>query len=491
MATRPDIIRAVMSVPGVLDVEIVTNEDNESVSSWVVNIVATANLPDESDRYSLRADIMLRVAGMRPAGIEYAVYVKRPGDILLFGAVKIPPGARMLTVTEFAAGTPSSVQVFNTPEEVMAAFGGGEPPPAWPQRNRFHALADELTSDIAPLKKPSPTVTVVPAYRQLFEQVIDVKERSLAPCPKCACQAFTPNAKRDRVICRGCPLPSPTYAINNIDAWGFDSRNYKCGKCGKVEPVTMMMSELNLYCSGCGVLTLHSKQKELTQRFAGSKAIVTFNDVVIGTATNVEFVEAESEDAFDDGSAKKPPSGKITVTRVGEVPNDWVTAIDKMNERVASELAIPADILFAANMKELEPGSSPAANLIPLFIAKLGLRPLMEYAQRQYNENRVRGDLKERDWERRTGRTTRSMLFAIADYVTSDARLLCVVAATERYTKQLANEVRDVYEKLNLARRMDVRPLMPADYDDTFDYMKRDRVKVFADHTWAERKMSR
>jgi hypothetical protein len=172
-------------------------------------------------------------------------------------------------------------------------------------------------------------------------------------------------------------------------------------------------------------------------------------------------------------------------------PATWVEAIEQLQQEIGKSLAVPTDILYAKMNGDPDPTSSgAAAGLFDLFRVKLGLYPFMEFADRQRTENITRRQLKERDWDRRTGRTTRGMLFAIAQFMVSDMREFAVVAVNERYTKQLANEVRDVYERLNLARRMPIRALMPRDYQYGYDY-KPQRFQVFVDHSWAEERFGR
>lgn len=507
---KSDYIYLVTSVSrDVLDVEIRTADDDQNIEPGTMFIIVTTDLP-EDQQIDLRMAISERVSRMIPAGIGLALMFKNRGDAV-----------RIIGVTE--KGPVREAVFYDNAEDVNRAYAYQPEPVEWPlaaalagtispevkaevsswmQRTRFDAVADELTADIAPLKKLSVTSETFKAPR-LFEQTIDVKDRTVSPCLKCSNQAFSPVkvGSQERLVCRGCPPPAPSYVINQLDAWGLSTNKYQCSSCGKVDDVTMLLSEINLHCERCQRLTLHidfqtatgfnkkalwARAQAKTTSFAAAKARITFNGKVMGTASDVTVeISEEQKNIFKNETLGEfvpaKSESKFTMTAVGEVPKDWVQAIERMNLNVAAEYGMTFE----------EQTSSPAAGLIELFRNKLGLKPFREFAAKQVQMNQGPRGLKARDWERQTGRTTRGMLFAIAEFMVSQLRMFCVVGLNERYTKDLANLARDVHAKLNLARDMPVKALLPGDYDPTYDYTKSQSAKVFVDHSYAEKMLNR
>lgn len=493
---KSDIVNAIMSsFTNVQDVEV-------SERPGFVTIVVTTDLRNSAEQYNLRVNIMTLLEKMRPMGVGTDVQLKSydDGSLLIFREQTVPTRNIEYTYN------------INEREDVFEAdFDDDDMPEQVVTLSRFSAVAAEITEAIAPLMKstsePRPTVP------RLFEQTIQAAYGKPSACPKCGCFAFEPNASGDRAVCRGCPLPSPSYPIEYADKDKLTTRRYKCSSCNRDSAVTMELREVNLYCSGCGKLSIHSVQVSKSRVLRGSKAIMTFKDVKIeGFAENVEVVEfdpldlykekvdlntdkitvlppgksydisfeVESASSSDDlvealaRSVKKPEKGWPTPS--------WAAAIAQLQQRVAGEFGMPEEAL----------NDSPALQLVEMFRVKLGLRPFSAFAEERRNENLVSMDsTQEKDFNRRTGRTTRRMLLSIAEFmVNADLRMLAVVGATARYTNDLAKEARRMYEQLNLSRKMDIKPLMPSDFDPRFDYTATQRTHVFVDHSYTE-KLSR
>lgn len=442
-----------------------------------VIITVTTDLLDPLSQYGLKVDIMAVLAPLRPAGVGYEVILKRFDD----GSI-------------ITLGRASEIQVFNTAQEVMEAFGAPsegyanarrvfeldeneEPMLPRTRQNRFQAVAAEITEHIKPLMKRSPSESTRPTAPQLFEQTIVVVEGKPSACPKCSLFAFEPNASGGRVTCRGCPVPAPSFAVESKDNFGLNTRQYRCVECRRDSWVTMELREVNLYCAACGILTLHDlmwKSETLLDRPTKTKRVVgrdikfTFKDAVVGKITNVSFDEEVAKDPED-----------VLVTR------DWKSTINAMVQRAARTVPVPPELLQPDEELTAE------TNLVSLFVPKLGLQPFAKYAAEQREKNiKMAPELPpdSRNPLRGTGRTTRGILYAIAKVLCSNkVSILCVVAHTQIYTRDLTIQAFRLYEKLDLQRRIDIRPLMPDDFDPTYDYEDRSRAHVYIDHTYVER----
>jgi hypothetical protein len=168
----------------------------------------------------------------------------------------------LVTASAYAAG-------IITADEARAQFGLPDVPVPAP-RTRFSAVVEELTVEIAPLKKPTPTTEPArPRAPRVFEPTIRVINKQLSACPACGCTAFTMNETKSSVWCRGCKS-TPVYALEFVDKSIPDSAMYICNGCRTQARVTMTMSELNLWCwKRCipARATLHSIVPEFGNKF--------------------------------------------------------------------------------------------------------------------------------------------------------------------------------------------------------------------------------
>jgi hypothetical protein len=200
------------------------------------------------------------------------------------------------------AGVVYTVKVYAEDAEIVLDDG----------RTRFSALAEEMTEMIAEPKKPA----TPDGYRaprlgvpQLFEEEISVVGGKLSPCPRCGCSAFTPNATRDRVTCRGCQN-QPTYALVFVDKSIFESWLFVCA-CRVTSMVTIDQVQVNLHCGACKRLAIHDRrpEKPMTKVFSGMKAKFIFNGF-----TDVSFSNIAQEAKFKTVPMNARGRGKITFT---------------------------------------------------------------------------------------------------------------------------------------------------------------------------------
>lgn len=115
---------------------------------------------------------------------------------------------------------------------------------------RFMMIAEEMTTEVKPNVIEAPSASV-----ELLFDGASVK------CPRCGLGALEPLSGR-AVACLACPSPAPAYQL----PWSVPSlsvNRYRCCKCGRQAQVTMEISDVNLHCLACKVLTLHAKQVEV------------------------------------------------------------------------------------------------------------------------------------------------------------------------------------------------------------------------------------
>lgn len=482
MSSEPNIVNAIMST--------FSNVQNVEVSGRPggVTIVVTTDLRNSAEQYNLRSSILEMLEQMRPAGVGYDLMLKSfdDGSLIIFREMNLGVPARNVGYTYNVNERDDTRD-----EDWDDGDSWEETTPAQGTLSRFSAVAAEITESIKPLMKSTAEPRLyVP---RLFEQAIRVELSKPSACPKCSCFAFEPNAEGTRITCRGCPLPSPVYAIEPVDSTTLTTSRYKCGSCGRDSRVTMGLGEINLYCPGCNKLSLHSLQVNVTKVLSGKKATMTFKNVTLGIdfAKVDEVIEYSSSDAIDAVELDKAlPPGKgysVSFTTQLQGPSNWAETIEKLQQRVSSAYELTKEQLAEIN-------ASPASQLAEMFRVKLGLQPFALYEQTQRNENIMREgkDLSPsgRDRERRTGRTTKGLVRAIAEYVVSDLRFLAIVGGNVRHTKDLVMEAINMREKLQLARAVEIRPLMPDDFDPRFDY-KTQRAHVYVDHYYDEQRYSK
>ncbi len=512
---KEEIVGAIMSTfPNVQDVEV------GSAMGPMITIVVTTDLVNSAEQYDLRVRIGELLEPMRAAGTGFNILLKRFDDrsMIVFNTASA-------SVAETFAGIDRSardVKFYNSADELMKDFPATVAAAAGissgyfedgviitvaTTRNRFDAVAQELVEEVPPLMKPS-TPAPVRVVPQLFQDVITFTNGKPSACPKCGCFAFERNVAGDQALCRGCPLPAPIFATELADNVAVEMRRFKCGRCNKRTSVTMEMKEINLYCGGCGGLTLHEMEWQTkpapaewknetlgvsvppdesppkTRVLRGKNAVFTFKNIsfqgIPVSDTEVVEVGATDFDAFSspDPETKYPPGKGYSIKLTAESTTAWIDVMKLMQ---------PGRPRTKYEPTEEELTASPAAGLAEMFRKKLGLRPFREWEEYARKRKRDR-DMRQVDWIRGTGRTTQALLFAIAEYATTpNLRLFCTVGSSMRYSTDLANEAKRLYEGLNLSVQMPIRPLSPDDFDQRYNYGQ-ERVHVYIDHSYRERR---
>ena len=452
MTTKAEIVSAVMSTfPTIRGVEV------REAERFVVTIVVTVESLAMAEDYDLRMSILERLEPLRPAGLGFEVVIAEWQDRTV---------DQRAVAAAALAFSGSATWVESTLWDQAAEIYRGDKV----VRTRFSAIAEELTAHISPAKKPPPPSVFEPKSTavQIFEEVIEVKPGgTLTPCPKCKCLAFEPNSSNTRVICRGCPLPAPAYTLVN-GGLPFDLRTYKCCSCGRDSRITMTMSEVNLYCGGCNLLRLH-QAVEVRKEF---------------TWLDIDMVRQEKK---AESIATQRGWGEIPEAPRSDVADAiiYASSFQQNPEPRTVVVESPEQTLRNFARVPIDPKEKAVRELVELYRQKLRLRPFAEFQRERRTENERQ--LSGRDWNRQTGRTTRGLLYAIAEFVVSDLRLFALVAHTGMYARDLRNLALGMHMELGIARTLPCRPLSPADFDMSYDYTKSQSTYVYVDHTYRER----
>jgi len=308
------------------------------------------------------------------------------------------------------------------------------------KRTRFSAVFEELTSSIKPMTKPAPGTEARSSIPQLFEGTISCPFGRPAPCPKCNCTAFEPVwvnqgtsgpvmlagpavGYEPRLICRACPRPSAEIYMYDTSVV-LVVQVMRCGGCGCKSRNTITIGQTNLYCGDCGKLTLHE----------------TFNS---RASIRIEKVNTPGMQSWLD-SEKWPPDrtqeacARCGHGRVRHRPEcQWnstcgcpafCVSIPGDSDLVDSyTIAMANDNLTRA---VLAPSGSYTSQLAESFYDKLGWKSSDVYARGVRELNNSRG-MTGREIDRRTGRTTRGLLYAFAEVEVRKAAVLWLRGATK------------------------------------------------------------
>lgn len=282
---------------------------------------------------------------------------------------------------------------------------------------RFAMLALELGLE----DESDPLAGVVltepaPTPRQLDVLRVDL-DGSVA-CPRCGTGAFetTFSTTLNLVACRGCPPPAPTYELPNGISLKFN--RYRCDACGKQTPVTMTLSEVNLYCGGCSRLAIHTRQEVAAKKLLGKKR----SGVDVDREKRLDDLYASFSNASNFGSRRRLATRDF-------LPSVFV---DEVN-----------DILM--------PEDHPAlVELTKTMMSILKLEDFDAYAARRRDENRASDDpRRNRDEERGTGRTWRGIVELLArHYLATTRPTVWVLGGSEREDDWLRNEVISIRNEL-------------------------------------------
>lgn len=319
------------------------------------------------------------------------------------------------------------------------------------QRFAMIALELELADGTDPLAGVVLTEQA-PAASPGQLDVLRVNADGSIACPRCGLSAFESDVA-NRVVCRGCPPPAPSYEAPYMVWFGLRTERYRCDACGRQSRVSMTLSEVNLYCGGCSRLAIHTKQTRVVDKLGGPKltteARQTVEDLVERYANSVSLA-----------------------------PSRRSIFIDEIN-----------DVLLPDNDPML-------VKLTAAMMSILKLEDFDEYAARRRMANQSSdGPRVYRDIERRTGRTWRGIIELMArHYLATTRPIVWVVGGSEREDLWLRNEVTSIRNELGNDHPTKI--VVPRAFikEGTIDQIIRRETKVpagvmlFVDHTYYERR---
>lgn len=315
--------------------------------------------------------------------------------------------------------------------------------------NRFSMIAEEMTVGVEPKVIETPGLLV---------------SGDSVTCSRCGLGAFEPALARlaiantsvagvPSVVCLGCP-DNPWYPLPVGLKLG--TSRYRCGGCGKQSQVTMTLSDVNVHCIGCGKLTLHVKQVSPTPSL-NKKSVVdeTYENALINFGDG-----SDGASVFDGAAGMTYRSfGRKSGGGGGEGDGGWIRAA-VAKKRVTSEMAV------VDRMRE-----------------KLGLEDFDAFAARSRDANVnavLRGDYAGDDVDRRTGRTTRGLLEALARCAMNRHAQLWVRGGNPRIDDYLRNEATTLRLKLELEFPREIK--FRVGLSDR-RRLEPDDVRVYVDHT--------
>lgn len=301
------------------------------------------------------------------------------------------------------------------------------------KRTRFSAVMEELTSSVGPMTKPTPGTEVKASTPRLFDQVISVVDGMLLPCPKCGLKAFevmwmnelsggfskvmAPGLVR-KLVCRGCKPPASIYDLNTTAV--VNTTLYQCGSCRDRSSITLDLDQTNLYCSRCQRATIHD----------------SFNSRAGLNETKRSDKGKSTRPALGD------PCARCGHGRARHVPRcQWNATCGCP----AFSVAIPGDSGlvddFAITMADAKAAlsdntiatmvSSVTSQLVESFYDRLGWEAPDVYASGVREMNNNKEGMTGRGIDRRTGRTTRGLLYAFAEVEVRKAEVLWLRGATK------------------------------------------------------------
>lgn len=301
--------------------------------------------------------------------------------------------------------------------------------------SRFDMIAAEMTTE--------PEMTVVEDLRPVWNG-------EAVTCPQCGNSAFeplVPSGRVPRVACLGCPAPAPTFIL--AEGVKLSTNRYRCGRCGNQPQVTMTLSEVNLYCRRCTQLTLHARQVDGdAARRARTESVQRVRLPSLGE------LEGEGE-----GDAE-PKTGGLTreLSRQGFFED-------------SASAPLPRDPTVAMVV----------AMVMEKMRATLGLFDFTAFAEGARKAN-VEANLRAEDLGRRTGRTTRGLLEALARCSLKQARVLFVCGLSPTHEKELRYTVAELRDRLKLDYPTKIQS-MPSDPNPAI-FDARIGLQVYVDHSY-------
>lgn len=320
------------------------------------------------------------------------------------------------------------------------------------KRSRFSAIVEEMTGAVVPAPKQRPGQPEALRVPRVFEEVVKVALGRVDSCPKCRCVAFTLSADGTSATCRACPLPAPTYRVQWLDGAVITMSPYKCERCYQDVMLTSTVDRINVYCSPCERLSLFMLSLTEPSRV---KPKVDWNGL-LERVKNIKWVPTYEREIPEAYFRQRPETDAELRARVEQLS-------------MVSLVTVFEDSKTNVRLETVEQLRNVA-----------GLLPFGYYASLITERNRENG-LRPSDEIRRTGRTTKGILYALADVVTRGARTLAVRSTTERHEKELIRYAWDLYTKCGLAA---AKPLMTIkSYPTNPTTLTRDAV-IYMDHVY-------
>lgn len=254
-------------------------------------------------------------------------------------------------------------------------------------------------------------------------------------CSRCGASAFTRGMVEGvpSVFCRGCPPPAPVYELNQDVKLTLN--RYRCSSCGKQDFVTMTLSDVNLYCRGCGVLTLHARQVDQTPRPFARPPKPAMPDWTGGVDDSVvRWNTSPKREAFEREEERRRDETRV-----------WEITVEELR-------------------------------------LKLKLEPFDLFAARARDTNMSR-DLLQSDWVRQTGRTTKGVIEALAWCVVKQATTMHIRTATVTHDKWLVRRARELCGKAKISFPRDIE-IAPRDSVDGLSPKR--GVLLYIDHHYHE-----
>jgi len=314
--------------------------------------------------------------------------------------------------------------------------------------SRFDMIAEEMTTE--------PEMTVVEDLRPVWNG-------EAIACPQCGNSAFEPLpptlvSGRPRATCLGCPPPAPVFGLP--EGLKLSTNRYRCGSCGRQSQVTMTLSDVNLHCRGCSRLTLHQRVARPSlgdaarrAQQAGEVSYSEYARVKVKQSSKGWLAELMGEDV-----AAEPESGLVQeLTRQGFLEEGGL--VDVLVRAGAGEAGQMVENL--RRMITLDPAPAQdgeVAAVIENMRRMLGLDDFAVFEQR-VRELNMKASLRAEDLCRRTGRTTRGILDALARCSLLRANTLLVCGVSPRHEKDLRQVALAMRSQLKLGYPAEVKPI--------------------------------
>jgi hypothetical protein len=367
------------------------------------------------------------------------------------------------------------------------------------QRTRFSAVIEELTGPTEPATKVE-LKAAVPEFAITFPYVVKVRDGVPSTCPKCDCAVYTPliDLRRSQggiaVMCRACPLPPPVYQVE-LETWtalavNIKTNPYRCGQCNKNSMVSIAVDRVNLYCEQCRTLTIHGAVTSFPLKAQVDDAktfaeLLGFRPSTRDVDTSTFFRGNDSDDEL-----RERVNARLLELRLGMVTATESRNLSEWNNFDARPSRRSEDrFSFSESIGRRTSWQDRIRVLADRFYDILDLLPAEKWAINTRLENVYKFNAKPRDVVRRTGRTTRGLLEALAEVVLKSAGRLFVRGSSATRDKMHVQDAWDFYKRLGLrvAEPLHTVSIMPLNARDGWRVTDNEPdAVVFVDHHFDE-----